>query len=293
MYSTVCIISGIAALACGQGMALAAEREMEGGPAGSARVSLEHAAQSEIHSSGTAVGHRQVSVRLEWRFLLFDLNHREYQWRNGADFRFGSDVEPWRELTQVAPGLQYYHQFNENWGTWIKLVAIAGFEDAISARAWSYNPQILGFYMPSQQTTLYGGVGTLYHAVYSISYPVIGVAWHTDSRQGLSFAAGFPETMLRYGFNKKLALKMDFQWDIRIYHLARNSSLASGGYLQTVDLKPGLILEYEPLNGLIFSAGIRRHLGRTLTVFDNHRKKLISRDVDSSRAFLLEIEYPF
>jgi len=119
-------------------------------------------------------------------------------------------VDPWKTLTRIAPGLQYYHEFNDKWGVWPQFAAISGFENEDSLRSWTYNPQCVGFYMHNQQMIIYGGIGMLYHSVDSEIYPMLGVAWNMDSKTGLSSALGFPETMMRYGFDKRLALIMDF-----------------------------------------------------------------------------------
>ncbi len=125
-----------------------------------------------------------------------------------------------------------------------KLTAIASYEENISSKAWSYNPQLVGFFIASSQKTYYGGLGLLYHVVDSLVYPVLGVAWNTQSRKGFSLSLRLPETMLRYGLNEQLAVKLDFEIDVRIYHLATDSSIVSGGYFRAENMTPGFTLEY-------------------------------------------------
>ncbi|MEC4684467.1 MAG: hypothetical protein VST71_01875 [Nitrospirota bacterium] len=262
-------------------------------PVISASLSVEQINQSDINGSGASIGYTEISAGLKWQFLLLDIDHRKYDWEKSEYFGSDQGKDPWEILTRIAPGLQYYYKPNEKWGVWPKFVAIAGFEDDISAKSWTYNPQIVGFYMPTQQLTLYGGVGMLYHPVDSIVYPALGVAWNMKSEEGLSGAVGFPETMLRYGFNKRVALKTEFQWDIRFYRLAEDNNLAPGGFVEIEDTTCTIQLEHKPFKGLTLSLGIRRYFGRELTVFDHTENELTTNDVSDSWAYLLGIDYQF
>jgi len=141
--------------------------------------------------------------------------------------------------------------------------------------------------------TLYGGLGILYHTVDTDIYPVLGVGWNMESKIGFSGSAGFPETMIRYGFNARTALKADFQYDIRYYQLAEDNNLTSKGYLKTEDLIPSLLVEYNPIEKLILEFGVRYHLERNYTIFDNKENELRSDDLSDSLSFLLKVEYQF
>jgi hypothetical protein len=293
----VSVIMSMVVLASWPVVALAADGEKLGNgderPVTSSTLYLEQISWSGIDGSDVSIKYTEFSTELKWQFLLFEIDHREYKWRDSASMEIDSGLDPWGTLTRIVPGLQYYREFFEKWGVWVKLKAIAGFDDAISSQSWTYNPQVLGFYMPTHRTTLFGGLGMLYHPVDSFVYPVLGVAWNMESRDGLSGALGFPETMLRYGFNESVALKIDFQWDIRTYCLVQDDTSASGGFVKTKDLEPGLQLEYEPIKGLTLSPGIRWYLGRSLTVFDHEKMELTSNNVSASSAFLFEIDYQF
>jgi hypothetical protein len=262
-------------------------------PTVSTSLSLEKIERSDIDGSDASTLCTELSAGLEWQFLLFDIDHRKYDWRESASLGIGSGLDPWKTLTRIAPGLQYYREFSKKWGVWAKLVAFAGFEDEISSRSWTYNPQVLGFYMPTRLMTLYGGLGMLYHPVDLQAYPVFGIAWNMGSKDGLAGALGFPETMVRYGLNERVGLKIDFEWDIRTYSLAENNNLVPEGYVNIEDLMIGLQLEYKPIKGLMLSCGLRQYFSRKLTVFDQEEDELSSYDVSESLAYLLGIEYEF
>lgn len=266
--------------------------EEENGDGGfSADLLLEQiASSSRAGSFGESFQYTEYSVRLEWQFLLLDLDHREYRWRKEPD----SASEPWGKLTRFAPGLQYYREFRHQWGIWFKFMAIAGFEDTVSPQSWTYNPQIIGIYrIPARQMMLYGGAGTLHHPAYSITYPVLGIAWNTNSGVGFSAAVGFPENMVRYGFNERVAIKADFLWDIRTYRLSQDSPVAPGGYMKTEDLKPGLQIEYKPAPAVTLSLGARLYSGRSVTIFNRRKRELEHNRIDTSAAFLLKIDYKY
>ena len=298
LHLIVCFIVSMAVFAsCPVGARASDDVNEEPGdkvPMISTSVSLEQTEDANIDGTDASVGYTEFAVGLEWQFLLFDIDHREYNWENNLTLDGDPGIDhTWKSLTRIAPGLQYYQKFGEKWGVWPKLVAIAGFEDEISSHPWTYNPQVIGFYMPTRQITIYGGLGMLCHTVESVVYPVLGVAWNMETKNGLSGAVGFPETMLRYGFNERVALKMDFEYDIRYYHLADDNNLTSGGYIKTEDLIPGLYIEYEPIKELILRFGIRRYFGRKLTVFDDQENELTSNDVSESSAYLLGVDYKF
>lgn len=270
------------------------EKELdEGKRPVSTSLFLEQTDRAGIDGYDASMGYTEFSAGLEWQFLLFDIDHREYDWREGASLGIGSGLDPWETLTRIAPGFQYYREFSQNWGVWSKFVTIAGFEDEMSSRSWTYNPQVLGFHMLTQRITLYGGLGMLYHPVDYQVYPVVGIAWNMESQDGLTGALGFPETMVRYGYNERIGLKIDFEWDIRTYSLSENNNFVPEGYVNIEDLIIGLQLEYKPIKGLTLSCGFRQYFGRKLTVFDQDENELTSYDVSQSWANLLGIEYEF
>jgi hypothetical protein len=253
--------------------------------------SVERTARADIDGTGASVAVTEYSAGLSWQFLLIDVDHRENNWRAGSDLGSAPGRDPWGSLTRIAPGLQYYGEFSGQWAIWAKLVAIAGFEDTISSRSWTYNPQLVGFYMPRERLKLYGGIGALYHPVDPVVYPVLGVAWNMDSRSGLSGAIGFPETMLRYHFNEQLAMKVDFQWDIRVYRLAEDNTLAPDGYVRTEDLNPGLHLEYSLTESMMLTTGVRRLMDRGLTIFDRIENERADHDVQDGWSFLVGVAF--
>ncbi|MCP4344065.1 MAG: hypothetical protein GY795_00890 [Desulfobacterales bacterium] len=248
-------------------------------------VSFSQVEGNEIDNTDISVEYKEYAIGFEWLVFLFDFDHREYDW--------GSNTEPWESLTRLSPGLQYYHEFNDKWGLWLKMSAIAGVEDEITSKSWTYNPQVVGFYNYSKQMSIYGGTGLLQHTVDSIVYPVLGVAWNLNSKSGLSCAVGVPNSMVRYGFNEKTALKMEFQMDTRFYHFAEDNSLFAEGYLKTNDFIPGLYFEYEPLDGLTLSLGARYYFERELVYYNKNEVEISTNDVDGAWSYLFGINYTY
>jgi hypothetical protein len=259
----------------------------------STNLSLEQTERSDMDDSDASMGFKEFSAEVEWQFLLFTMDHREYDWHEGAGLGTDPGHDPWENLTRISPGLQYYRELSQKWGVWAKLVTIGGFEDEISSGSWTFNPQVLAFHMLTEHITLYGGLGLLYHPVDSQFYPVMGVAWSKDSKDGFSGALGFPETMLRYGLNERIGLKTDFEWDIRTYSLAEKNDLAPDGFVYIEDLILGLYLEYLPVKDLTLRLGIRRYFGREMTIYDQDENKMTSPDVDPSWSYLFGINYDF
>lgn len=252
-------------------------------------LSAEGVGRSGIDGSASSFAYREYAAGLEYLFLLLDVDQRDYDWRHGST----GVANPWRSLTRIAPGVQYYRELGDRWGVWAKFIGIAGFEDSLSSRSWTYNPQVLGFYSPSPALTYYAGVGMLYHPVESVPYPVLGMAWNMGSARGLGVAVGFPETMVRYRYDEQWALKFDFQWDIRTYSLAADNPLAAQGYLQTEDRIPALALEFTPVKGLTLAPGIRWYLGRSMTLYDRDEFEQAAMDPHSAWAASFTIRYLF
>jgi hypothetical protein len=259
-------------------------------PRPSATLTGSWVARADIDGTDASFSFSEYSAGLKWLFLFFTAEQRTYSWHEGSDL--GGAGDPWRSLTLLSPGAQYYKEFGR-WGTWVRLRAFAGFEKNLSSRSWSYNPQVLGLYKPTQRLTLYAGAGLLHDPVDPLLYPVLGLAWAMGSRTGLSGAAGFPATMIRYGFSEQLGLKLEVQWNIRTYALAGDNTLAPGGHLRTEDIVPGLLLEYSPAPGLTIAPGARFHFGRSLTLYDRSGVEFGSWDVDPSWSFRLHAEYVF
>ncbi|MCI5122839.1 MAG: hypothetical protein D3908_16960, partial [Candidatus Electrothrix sp. AUS4] len=115
----------------------------------------------------------------------------------------------------------------------------------------------------------------------------------TENPKGLYGVLGFPETVLRYSLMKQLTLKLDILWENRIYQLAEDNPLTAEGYVKIEDLLPGLHLEYEPLDGLLLSIGVRHYFERQLTFFDHNEKEIEEYEVESSWAYLFKAGYTF
>ena len=120
----------------------------------------------------------------------------------------------------------------------------------------------------------------------------LGVAWNTAPRRGFSFAVGFLETMLRYWFSNNLALKADFQWDVRVYHLAADNPIVPRRYVRTEAMTPGFRFEYRPAPPLLLHAGTRWHVGRSQVLFDAQENRQSEDDIKSSWAIRVGVDYP-
>ena len=275
-------------------MSAESENSVQGGLLNGLEIELavEQIDESDAEHTGAAFEYDDVTAKLEWLFVLFEFSHRSYEW-TGECICTEPGAVPWDSLIRISPGLQYYSEIGEKWGVWGKFVAHAGYESDMDSGSWTYNPQFLGFYSPLPGVKLYGGAGLLYHPVETVVYPVLGIAWNIDTVQGGSGALGFPETMVRYGFNEWVAVKADFEVDVRTYSLDEDSGLSPGGYVHLEDLKPAVYLELLPVDNLTLSAGIRYYLDRTMTLYDSNENEMKSVDVEDCPGFEFQIQYRF
>ncbi len=281
---------------CGPQTEAAGKGDNKGGPppfefgAAVARVP-----SSDIGGSGASMAYTEYATSLEMAFFLFGASHRVFDWEDGSDFAGASGKDPWGSLTTLSPGLQYFHKFGD-WGVWAMFMASTGFEDSITNDSWTYQPQLLGLYMPTDDWAIYFGGGYIYHPVEPLAYPVIGLAFRHEEKTGLCGAIGFPETMLRYWLTERWSVKLDFGWAINTYRLADDNPIAAKGYLRIDEKIPGLHLEYRPMEGLLVSPGVRWHLDRTLTVYDSDRDEVSGLDdvnVDAAWSAVLQVGYEF
>ena len=269
------------------------EEQKNGSTRISTSVSVASVSQSDIRGFDASYALKKYSAELEWLFLFLNADHLNYDWDSDTSFLGVSDQDPWSSLSRIAPGAQYYRRFGGKWGIWARMEAISGFEERPTWRSWTYNPQLIGIYSPTEHLSLYCGAGILDNPTERVVYPVLGVAWNNDADRGLAFSLGFPETMARYRFNQRLALRLDFQWEIQYHRLSGENDLASKGYLRTKTKQPSLHLSYSPVGDLILDLGVTRYLGRSLSVYDRQGNKLASRDVSDSWGLSLGLEYTF
>lgn len=266
-------------------------------PAGSIDFSVESVGRASIDGTDASLAYTEYSAGMSWQFLLLDIDHRKSTWRPGTGFGGGGGggfgQEPWDELTRVAPGLQYYSEFGDRWALWLQMIAIAGFEDNLSSRSWTYNPQVVALYTLREDLNLFAGMGTLYHPVDSTPYPVLGVAWNMNAKAGFSGTLGVPETTLRYHFNERLAVKADVQRDIRMYRLSDGNPIAPSGYFHTDELTSGIHLEYVPVESLQMTVGVRRFMDRSMTVFSKEESTLADHKVNDAWTIRFAMEYGF
>jgi hypothetical protein len=260
----------------------------EGRPRPSLDLSAEYVGRAAVDRGDDSFAVTHSAARLEWLVALFEYHHLRYDWR----VRDG-ETEPWGSLERLKPGLQYLYRYDEQWGVWPKVVAISGYEDSPSSRSWTWNPQLIGFYQARPHATVYFGAGSLYHPVDPVYYPVLGLALNPRNERGLSGAIGFPETVARYRFAEHIAVKMDFGWKIRSYRLDDDNPRAPAGYLRTEDRVPGLHVEYTTTRGVTFSPGVRWHLGRSVTLYDERERKIESSNVRSAWSAVFQVKYVF
>jgi hypothetical protein len=244
------------------------------------RLTIERTGYADINDTDAYLALTRYTAGLRWNILLLEVGRHQFDWHDGSSSTRLEGRDPWDSLTRIAPGLRYSHNFGSGWGGWAKFVAIAGFENSIRAKSWTYNPQLIGFHTLSGRTKLSGGLGMLYHSTDTVLYPVLGVAWIENESAGYSGALWFPSTMVRYCFNGHLSMKLDSEWDIRHYSHRQDNAFISRDTVENVDNIPGLHLEYEPVEQMRLSLGVRRFLGRSITVFDHHDRELRSTDVD-------------
>lgn len=256
-------------------------------------LAVERMGYADIDGSDASFARTRYSAELRWKVFLLEVEHDQYDWRNGAQYAGSQEAEPWDALTTIAPGLQYYHVMESGWSLWAKFEAIAGFEKTVRSSSWTYNPQLIGFYPFNERFTLYGGFGMLYHPTDTIVYPVIGVNWNNDEPTGFSGAIGIPEAMVRYRFNKQVSMRLDFKFDLRFFSLEQDNALASHGSIKNDDKILGLHLEYEPVDQLLLSLGLRQFFGRSLTVYDHQENELRSDDVDPAWSIIGGVSYWF
>ncbi len=249
--------------------------------------SFEQVFRADPDQARPAFSYREYTADLEWYVVLLGIDHRAYRWRGGVE------AEPWGSLTRLSPGLQYYRTFNDAWGVWALFYAMAGFEDDITSRSWTYNPKLIGLHRRTEPLIFYLGAGALYHPVDPVYYPILGLAWNPDAETGWSGSIGFPDTIIRYRFSERWALKTDFHWKIRTYRLADDNAIAPRGYVRTEDLAPGAHLAFYPREHLTLTAGVRRRLGRSLTLYDRDERELQSTDVDSVWSAVLSLGCSF
>jgi hypothetical protein len=286
------IILGIAALTLGQSPSAQAETSSESSSSTkiSTSFSVKQVEQADVDGHDASMGYTEIAAGMEWQFLFIDLDHRTYDW---GEHDFLGATEPFSELTQLAPGLQYYQKIGKQWSIWAKGTALIGFEDSPSAEAVTYNPQVISLYTATPSLSLYCGAGVLYHPADTTIYPVFGLTWNIEKKKGLYGVLGFPETTLRYGLTDQLALKLDILWENRMYQLADDNAVAAEGYIKVEDLLPGLHLEYEPMDDLLLSIGVRRYFERKLTFFDQNEEEMSEHEIENSWAYLLKVGYSF
>jgi hypothetical protein len=191
-------------------------------------------------------------------------------------------------LTRIAPGIQYYRDLGSRWAVWGKFAGIAGFEDGISSRSVTWNPQLVFIRTLSGGTILYCGAAALYHRASRTPFPIVGVAWNTDARTGFSAVAAFPEAYARYRFSEKVALRADYEWDTRVFELAA-ANTAAPRYLRIRDHFPALNVEYTPARKTTVTAGVRWLGNRDVTIFDRDARELATHDVKAAWAFSLSL----
>ncbi len=260
-------------------------------PPMSVMMSVEQTGAAGIIGTNSAGSSTEFAIAAKWLVFVFDADYRDMSWsRRSLVAPAGwSGTTEWGSLTRIAPGVQYYQSIGRRWAVWGKFAGIAGFEDNPSRRSVTWSPQLVVIRTLKDGTLLYCGAGSLYHRASKTLFPIIGVAWNTDARTGLSAVAAFPEAYARYRFSERLALRADYEWDTRVFGLAANNPTVRDGYLRIRDHFPALNVEFTPARKATFAAGVRWLGGRDVTIYDRDARTVAEHDVEAAWAFSLSV----
>jgi len=137
-----------------------------------------------------------------------------------------------------------------------------------------------------------------HHSTDSVVYPVFGIGQRNTgkgngNRRGFSYAIGVPNTMVRYAFNEKVALKLDLEIETRFYQLADDSHFLPEGFIKCKEIVPGLQVEYAPVKELIMRMGMRHVFESEITYFDKDENELATDEIDGARSYLVSLDFIF
>lgn len=196
-------------------------------------------------------------------------------------------------MESLGRGRRNSGSLRENSAGWMGLRTFRGAEDRLSRRSWRDKFRAIRISRVAGQRFYFGTGGELFRPTGPGPYPLIDYAWRGEREPWSSASSSFPKAIVRYGINEVVALKLDFERDVRLYQLSDDPFRVRNGFVRTDDFTPGLHLEYSAPGGWTLASGVRWYADPSFAVFDNNDEKPFLSDVRSGWSALVRISFDF
>ena len=248
----------------------------------------------EFDDGGAKYDMTRSGLKATYSYFRFVYDRMDFNWDDNeiAKLPFGNGKDdPWESLQRLEIGANYQGKFNHKWSYAVDGALFSAFEKDIKEidsrlQAWAgygFNPDL----------RLRFGARAYIYAFQVVALPVLSLDYRWDQQEGFSANLGFPETHLRYGFNKYVALRLFGEYEHHTYRLADDSEVEEEGYLQREGVMTGLVVDLTPVKNLCISAGVIRSLDYTLTTYDKDGDNEKDYDNESGWGAIVRVNYAF
>ena len=195
------------------------------------------------------------------------------------------------DLDHVYIGAQYLAQVSDNYAIWPLLQVISGYDDNMTGKSLTYNPQLVAIRKLSENIAIVAGAGALLHTTENQYYPVFGLVLQPSANSPWSGNLTVPEGLIAYEVNEKISLETGLRWQTRYYTTSEDQIGAA--YLRTRDILMSLGALTQLTSQLQLSSRVTYAFEREQRFYDSSANLSSSRKPSSGFGFRLALSYHF
>ncbi|WP_028575440.1 DUF6268 family outer membrane beta-barrel protein [Desulfonatronovibrio hydrogenovorans] len=244
-------------------------------------TSLDHRFKTEIKNSDAKVSSTRYGLEGTFSHFTLAYDYIDYSWDKAGQSGLTSNrKKPWDQLHFISLGANKYFILNQDWSLNLGGGISSAFEKEMSD---SFGARAFFFLVRSFEHGWSAGLGLAgsYHPVKSSVFPGFVLGYAPTGTQGFSARVGFPETGIRYGFNRNLALDAKVGYTSGIFRLENNSPVERKGYFREQAVKTGVSLEISPTESLFITLGPYLLLERQWRIYDKSKNRVSRQRLDS------------
>lgn len=195
------------------------------------------------------------------------------------------------DLDHLNIGLQYLAQVSDNYAIWPLLQVISGYDDNMTGKSLTYNPQLVAIRELSENIAIVAGAGALLHTTENQYYPVFGLVLQPSANSPWSGNLTVPEGLIVYEINQQVSVETGLRWQTRYY--TTNQDERAAAYMKTQDVLVSFGALTRLSSQLHLSSRVTYAFEREQRFYDSSAHLASLRKPSSGFGFRLALSYRF
>ncbi|MBB5022823.1 hypothetical protein [Desulfurispira natronophila] len=253
-------------------------------------IQFEQQPSSGLNSNSAKVESRSQRLNVSQDNYRFSYTRTRYSWDQPWNLPSALDAggeDPWGTLQRINFGYGN-REAGETWNTYYGLGLGARYEREVE-KAYSLFGYTMWGYNHSDDWETGIGIAVAYTPLREYVLPMGFVRYRAPMQEGISASLGFPNTQIRYRFDRQLSVGAKASFGQGNFRLKDNSPLQSAGYVDMAGYQATGFVEYMVVPGTILSLELSSSINRRWRIYDadGNRQGRVNLDDGVSTALVL------